>query len=393
MGALNKENNKYEKPSTADKKNKYICPDCKRDVIVKKGNIKVHHFAHKSQEDPCIYYKHPSETQIHKDAKMLMKNILESKRVLSFNRYCLDCEKAVKKIVVDAYTESTKIEVEHRFQYNDALQIADVAYLDSNEIKFIFEICHTHKTGVEKRPEPWFEIDALSFINSMNDEGDQIKCIREERCEKCIKQKAEWELGRPEREEKKRKLEEERKIKSDALWDKRFKRDEKKRIVEEWKIKMELEARKALEIREEQRKIELERKRKEDEEWERGRPEREERWNKQMEEIKEKERKKQEEWERDRPEREERWRKEKEEQEERKRKEVEEQDKENKRKENELLQIQEERKRRAESLTLLTERLRNAETLVKRCGRCKQKRCKECDNKILKLFNESVRSK
>jgi hypothetical protein len=248
MGALNKENNKYEKPSTADKKNKYICPECKGDVIVKKGTIKVHHFAHKSQEDPCIYYKHPSETQIHKDAKMLMKNILESKRVLSFNRYCLDCEKAVKKIVVDAYTESTKIEVEHRFQYNDALQIADVAYLDSNEIKFIFEICHKHKTRAEKRPEPWFEIQASSFINSMNDNNDKIICIREETCEECVRRR---ELQIKEEEEERK-----RRIAEAEEWERDRPKREERRIAEA----------------EEERKRRIA----EAEEWERDRPKREE---------------------------------------------------------------------------------------------------------------------
>jgi hypothetical protein len=53
----------------------------------------------------------------------------------------------------------------------------------------IFEICNTHKTCSENRPEPWFEIDALTLIKLANDSdlvSLQIPCIRREKCEACI---------------------------------------------------------------------------------------------------------------------------------------------------------------------------------------------------------------
>ena len=64
-------------------------------------------------------------------------------------------------------------------------------YIDNGEIICIFEICHTHKTDKEKRPEPWFEIDALSLINLANDMNNnslKINCIRCEKCDECLLQ-------------------------------------------------------------------------------------------------------------------------------------------------------------------------------------------------------------
>ena len=85
-------------------------------------------------------------------------------------------------------TEMYSIKLEHRFEYNGT-KIADVAYIDDNEILCIFEICNTHKTRSEKRPEPWFEIDAENLIRLANDDNLnslQIPCIRCEKCDDCI---------------------------------------------------------------------------------------------------------------------------------------------------------------------------------------------------------------
>ena len=38
----------------AIKENEYICPSCEEKVILKKGRIKIHHFAHKSDSE-CLF--------------------------------------------------------------------------------------------------------------------------------------------------------------------------------------------------------------------------------------------------------------------------------------------------------------------------------------------------
>ena len=82
MGAINKTTNNYEYPKIANKSNKYKCPFCERDVIFKNGKIKQPHFAHYKSGNPCSYYEKPNETQIHKDAKLLMKTLLDIENVI-----------------------------------------------------------------------------------------------------------------------------------------------------------------------------------------------------------------------------------------------------------------------------------------------------------------------
>ena len=85
-------------------------------------------------------------------------------------------------------TETSRIELEYRFEYN-GLKIADVAYIDDDELLCVFEICNTHKTCSDDRPEPWFEINAETLISIANDNSLtslQIPCIRCEKCDDCI---------------------------------------------------------------------------------------------------------------------------------------------------------------------------------------------------------------
>jgi uncharacterized protein YkuJ len=188
LGAINKVNGEYVYPRIANKKDAYICPECNKDLILCQGTKRVHHFRHKVDcIDPCRHYSHPTETQIHKDAKLLLKNLLERKIPISFLRNC-DCCKKNEEFEIPEISEGSNIQLEYRFEHN-GVKVADVAYLEDGEILCIFEICNTHKTCSENRPEPWFEIDALTLIKLANDSGFtalQIPCIRREKCEGCI---------------------------------------------------------------------------------------------------------------------------------------------------------------------------------------------------------------
>jgi len=168
LGAINKKTGEYVYPKIANKNDEYYCPDCNKDLIICKGNIRVHHFRHKVDSiNPCNHYSNPTESQIHKDAKLLLKSILEKNLNVSFIRKCCHC-KNNEEYEIPQLTYTSSIRLEYRFEYNGS-KIADVAYIDNGEIISIFEICHTHKTKSENRPEPWFEIDALSLIENVND--------------------------------------------------------------------------------------------------------------------------------------------------------------------------------------------------------------------------------
>ena len=74
LGAIIKNTNEYVYvyPNIANKNNKFECPKCHEDVILRQGNIQIHHFAYYKKGD-CENYNNPTDTQIHKNGKQLMK--------------------------------------------------------------------------------------------------------------------------------------------------------------------------------------------------------------------------------------------------------------------------------------------------------------------------------
>ena len=197
MGAINKATNNYEYPKIANKINKYKCPFCEKNVIFRNGKIKQSHFAHYKSDNPCSYYEKPNETQIHKDAKLLMKTLLDNKNKILFYRECYEClleENAIfeYKITDNDYNENTIASMEYRFNYNNSNRSADVALVENKDIKYIFEICYKNKTKEENRHEPWFEINSEKLINNINsvkniDTNNEIRieCIRDYKCDYC----------------------------------------------------------------------------------------------------------------------------------------------------------------------------------------------------------------
>jgi uncharacterized protein YkuJ len=187
LGAINKLTGEYIHPFFANKTDEYVCPECNRDLILCKGEKRIHHYRHKTDSAiPCNHYSNPGEAQIHKDAKRLIKSMLERKIPFSIVRKCVSCETS-EEFDIPTVDENSKIILEYRFDYN-GLKIADVAYIENDEIVCIFEICNTHKTCSEDRPEPWFEIDASTLIEAVSNNNDtvlKIPCIRCEKCDNC----------------------------------------------------------------------------------------------------------------------------------------------------------------------------------------------------------------
>lgn len=240
MGAINKLTNEYEYPKIAQKGKKYICPECKKDVNFCKGQIKQPYFAHKKSDSPCYYYDKPSESQIHKDAKHLLKTLLTNKTQMNFYNVCKDCNDKVYgccELFEDNYQDNIEAIIEYRFEYNDSKKSADVALIKENNIVYIFEICYKNKTRENTRPEPWVEIKAEEFIRDINngsllDEKGilHIQCIRDSICNECEEDREayrihqeEWmkqqEIERKQKEEEKRKLEWYNKLMEKKKWE------------------------------------------------------------------------------------------------------------------------------------------------------------------------------
>lgn len=188
LGAIKKDTKEYIYPKIGNKYDEYLCPECNNDLIFVDGKIRKKHFRHKiNKKNPCTYYDHPNESQIHKDAKFLLKKIIDEKYDVNIVRHCDKCnEKNNYEIIIN---DMYNVELEYRFNYNGT-KIADVACIEKDKIKYIFEICNTHRTDENDRPEPWFEIDAKKFIENVNGISAKcidMDCIRNINCDKCTK--------------------------------------------------------------------------------------------------------------------------------------------------------------------------------------------------------------
>lgn len=194
LGAINVLTGKYTPPRQANKEDKYTCIECGKGVYVRKGDIRVHHFAHFTEDTKCHYYNHPTEAQIHKTAKHIVKYVLENKIKLTIDRCCKKCH-IIYGNRIEEICDSSQIHIEYGFEYNGGRKTADVAYTyndDENDILYcIIEILNTHKTLPENRPEPWFELEANKVVEEYN--GCDLKtvcftCVRNDEpfCENCL---------------------------------------------------------------------------------------------------------------------------------------------------------------------------------------------------------------
>ena len=263
MGAINKTTNKYEYPKIANKINKYKCPSCDKNVIFRNGKIKQPHFAHYKSNSPCYYYDKPNESQIHKDAKLLMKTLLDNKKCINIYRKCYYCNSNETKyflnIKIDEYNDA-RSNIEYKFNYNDSKKSADVALLQSNELKYIFEICYKNKTKEENRPEPWFEIKAEQLINetntgeNVNKNGEiEIECVRDYKCVYCKDKEKQRKLQIEKEKQRKLQIEKEKQYKI-RKENEAKKNDELMKIYQienivQYKIRIENEAKKKQECK------------------------------------------------------------------------------------------------------------------------------------------------
>ena len=218
-GAINKECSLYEYPNEASKKNNYMCPYCKNDVILRKGDIRKHHFAHKSENNTCTYYTKPTKQHMIDDVKNIIQSnfnnnnqiLIESKceYIKKYNTSCLEnINKYIKK------TDTITCEINFDFIYNEYDNKADIAFIENGNIKYIIEcfIEDNDDSGVQfskafNRPEPWFKLDVKDFLEQYskinNDTSEdtskdtsedttedvktiKINCLRNARyCHKC----------------------------------------------------------------------------------------------------------------------------------------------------------------------------------------------------------------
>ena len=136
LGALIENTNIYVLATYANKNNVHICPDCGDKLILKKGDIRIPHFSHYKKDNLCSYYTHPNESQIHKDAKLLLKYLLENKTVC-IKQDCTKCN--IKKNIDVIKNDNVKVELEYKFIFNEKQKFAGVGYIQDSKLKYFFE--------------------------------------------------------------------------------------------------------------------------------------------------------------------------------------------------------------------------------------------------------------
>jgi len=197
VGAINSQTNAYILPSKAQKGIEYKCADCNQKVILRKGTIRKHHFAH-SNVSNCQYFEHPNESQQHKDAKLKLAERLKQHFKIELNNNCPECSAnpAALEDYKYTYNDDDEVVIEYRDPKNK--YVADIAVLNKNKVKAIFEIKHTHETTTDVRPEPWYEITTAEIFEEENRlvNGDTtdvfdkdvyyLHCMRKSRNRFCI---------------------------------------------------------------------------------------------------------------------------------------------------------------------------------------------------------------
>lgn len=186
LGAIEVESGDYCRPSSATKDKSYKCAECDQRVILRKGSIRRPHFAHYSKRE-CSYYEHPNESQLHKDAKFRMAEILKQKSPISIEWACgnSNCRGSSGNSNDIVYKHGDEVVIEYRDP--SGKYIADVAVINEGKPRLIFEIKNTHATTTA-RPEPWFEFEAKEFYEDYNLDTTSyaFSCIRRSSMRECL---------------------------------------------------------------------------------------------------------------------------------------------------------------------------------------------------------------
>lgn len=167
----------------AEKKGKYYCPLCNNPVIVRKGDIRVHHYSHKISEI-CS-----QESAIHKIAKLLIQKLISDWKKGSIsapiiNRTCFVCNKPIPQPLPD---KVEKAELEVKLSNGS---IVDVVLLGSDIPLAGIEVRVSHKVDEIKKnslPIPFIEVDGFRIIENQNPIDLLVDYFNPITCNKCKK--------------------------------------------------------------------------------------------------------------------------------------------------------------------------------------------------------------
>ena len=189
----------YQSPIFADKRYEYKCPDpsCNEKVFLKKGEKNVPHFCHQKKSHCRRYETAMTESELHKEAKYLLQELIRRDYLIFFRRKCkgcltqYECQNSCLK-QCSKLNDNEKIIDEYSMDFNGGKIIADLANVSGDgSVNEIYEIYKSHRTLEPDRPSyiNWYEIRADEICNKVSqikeDKIIRLKCIRVWQCEEC----------------------------------------------------------------------------------------------------------------------------------------------------------------------------------------------------------------
>lgn len=176
------------------------CLDCGKDLVVKKGNIKQHHFAHAKGSSCSAYSGYTGkggETMEHYKAKAkIAERFNNADTVKIMRRLCIGCSKNEMITDLAVYKQNGYFACVE-FPYTDKVGVkrkADVAVVDnSGNCHFIVEIKQTHATPESNREGcSWVELCATSVNNNTDDVFICVRCPNRY-CADCVERMRKWD--------------------------------------------------------------------------------------------------------------------------------------------------------------------------------------------------------
>lgn len=168
----------------------FICLDCGRGMIPKKGDINAHHFSHEKKSDGTKVTSSECSgvSSQHEEAKHLVKDHLHKWVIV------LKCSLCGTTRQSPRVTKTFTANYEARVEQGVGKYRVDVLVVGQNAPAAIFEVVWSHKLTVEKRTSlvqavgenNVFEVQAQDILDAAERGGFKLHCRGDGFCDKCV---------------------------------------------------------------------------------------------------------------------------------------------------------------------------------------------------------------
>jgi hypothetical protein len=175
------ENHALVAPTQALKTQRYKCPGCEQQLILRQGKVVRAHFSHPASAH-CSF-----ETVLHKAAKLAVASAVKSwistgeNRPVIQNR-CFSCCSGQSQLLPDRVKG---VEIERRLTSG---HVADIALTDGENVILAIEIVVTHPVSSEKGlslPVYWIELDANAVLEDPINWNPTQLALKKFGCKRC----------------------------------------------------------------------------------------------------------------------------------------------------------------------------------------------------------------